>query len=651
MASPRLKDIPLYNSRIINNYIKYLMRRHSHLDVNEILRYASMTPYEVADENHWFTQKQINQFHEKLIQLSQDENIAREAGRYAASPEASGVIRQYFLGLVTPAAAYSMVGKAAKNWTRATTFESKKIASNKVEITVTPKAGVEEKSFQCENRIGSLEAVALLFQSKLPKVEHPECVFRGGKCCRYNFAFEKTLSSHLKQIRNMVALLLLAVLTFSNFVDTQFTASILFPSSLVVVFLLTLVAGNREQVELRSSLNSLKFSSDRLLEQMEVNYNNAVMTNEIGRAISRQTSSSDVLQSIVKIFKKRLDYDRCMILLADSQKKRLLFRAGYGYSENQLKFLNKTAFNLDKKNSKGIFVVSFKEQKPFLINDVKEIEKDLSIKSHLFAQKMSSQAFICCPIVADGETLGLLAVDNLRSKRPLVHTDMSLMIGLASVLGISLSNADLMAARERQLQSVLHALAASIDARDPMTAGHSEKVTEFAIGICDEMELPADYKEMIRVAALLHDYGKIGVPDNILKKPGRLTDREYEIVKTHSDKTRRILNRIQFEGIYRQVPVIAGSHHEKMDGSGYPQGLSGDEIPLGARIIAVADFFEAVTARRHYRGPINLKEAFRLIQEESGKTLDPKVVDAFLSYYSKVHAGEPEYRASIMKIS
>ena len=238
MATSHSKEIPLYNSRIINNYIKYLKKRYSHLDVDEILRYASMTPYEVADENHWFTQRQINLFHEKLIQVSQDKDIAREAGRYAASPEASGVIRQYFLGLVTPAAAYSMVGKVSKNWTRATSFETKKITSNKVEITVTPRPGVKEKSFQCENRIGSLEAVALLFQSKLPKVEHPECIFSGGNCCRYSLAFEKTLSSHLKQIRNIVAIALFAALIASGFINLHFAASILFPTSVMITFLL-----------------------------------------------------------------------------------------------------------------------------------------------------------------------------------------------------------------------------------------------------------------------------------------------------------------------------------------------------------------------------------------------------------------------------
>ena len=640
---------PLYNSRIINSYIKFLRKNYRNIDVNEIMHYAGMTPYEVADENHWLTQGQINAFHEKLSQLTFNVNIAREAGRYAASPEASSVMRQFFLGFVSPAKAYSMVGKASKNFTRSTTFETRELSPNKVEVTVTPKEGVKEEPFQCDNRTGLLEGLAMLFQGTPPRVEHPECVFRGGKSCRYIFAFERTLSSLLNKIRNYMALSFLPACLAISFFSPQLSATVLFPATIAILLLLTLIAGNRERAELRASLNTLQYSTDQLIEQMEVNYNNALMTNEIGQAITRQTSNRDVLSSVVQIFRKRLDYDRCMILLSDKKKKRLLFRAGYGYTEEQLKFLKQTAFHLDKSRSKGIFVICFREQKPFLINNVREIQHDLSIKSQLFANKLGSQAFICAPIIADGEPLGILAVDNLKSKKALVHSDMSLMIGLASVIGISIRNVELIQSREEQFSSILHALAASIDARDPMTSGHSERVTEFALGICNELRLPKEYREMIRVASLLHDYGKIGVPDNILKKPGKLTNAEYEIVKTHADKTRRILNQIRFEGVFSEVPAIAGSHHEKMDGSGYPLGLTGEEIPLGARIIAVADFFEAITARRHYRGPISLKRAFEMLKAESGVKFDPKVVSAFMRYISKAHAGEPVYRTAMLQ--
>jgi HD-GYP domain-containing protein (c-di-GMP phosphodiesterase class II)/Tfp pilus assembly protein PilZ len=265
----------------------------------------------------------------------------------------------------------------------------------------------------------------------------------------------------------------------------------------------------------------------------------------------------------------------------------------------------------------------------------------LSLDSLSFVKKIGTQSFICCPIVCEGSSIGILAVDNVKTKRPLVQSDISLLMGIASVIGISLRNAELIESKVRQFNSVLQVLAASIDARDSLTSGHSEKVTEYVVGICNELRLSRDDCEMIRVAALLHDYGKIGVPDAILKKAGALSPEEFDIVKTHADKTREILERINFEGIYRMVPEIAGAHHEKVDGSGYPNGLKGEEIPQGAKIIAVADYFEAITAKRHYREPMLLDEAMNIMRGEIDKHFERDIVDAFVSYYAKTYQQVP----------
>jgi len=208
-------------------------------------------------------------------------------------------------------------------------------------------------------------------------------------------------------------------------------------------------------------------------------------------------------------------------------------------------------------------------------------------------------------------------------------------MGVAPEIGISIHNCMLLEAKERQFKSIIQVLAASIDARDPLTAGHSEKVTEYALGICCELELPKEYEEMIRIASLLHDYGKIGIKDSILMKPGKLGTEERKEIETHAEKTRGILEQIHFEGIYKMIPDIAGSHHEKVNGSGYPKGHKREEISLGARIIAVADFFEAITSKRHYRDPMPLDIAFQLLNEEAEKSYDKKIVDAFIKHYNK----------------
>lgn len=641
MDSKTNKNRALYNSRIIDTFIKLIKSKYSYVKIGELLSYANMKPYEVADQGHWFTQEQVDLFYERLVKITKNEHIAREAGRYAASPDAIGVMRQYVLGMVSPATVYEMIGKTTANFTLSSSYESCRLASNKIEIIVTPHEGVTERLYQCENRIGFFEAIVNIYRNKLPTIEHTECMFTGGKVCRYIISWEKTASAHWKKIRNYsLPLLVLADVVFIAF--RLWTAlGIVLPASLAVFLLLTLIAEGKEKEEMKLSLDNNRESIDKLVEQININYNNALMTNEIGLALSSHTNTRDILASIIQIMEKRLDYDRGLILLADADRTKLQLEAGYGYSDELLELFDKVSFHLDRPESKGMFVVSFREQRPFLINDLDDVQETLSARSLTFARKLGTQSFICCPIISEDKSMGVLAVDNVKTKRPLVQSDMSLLMGIASVIGISIQNAEHSEARVRQFNSVLQVLAASIDARDSLTAGHSEKVTEYALGICKELGLSWEYCEMIRVAALLHDYGKIGVPDAILKKEGRLTEEEYEIVKTHSGKTREILLQIHFEGIYCEVPEIAGSHHEKIDGTGYPRGVKGKDIPLGAKIIAVADYFEAITAKRHYRDPMPVEEAFHALRGEIGKHFEKKFVEALIRYYTRTYLNKP----------
>ncbi len=649
--SPISPDTPLYNSRIVDTYIKLLQRKYSFVDVDEVLEYAGMKPYQVADQGHWFSQNQIDRFHAILSQKTGNKEISREAGRYTASPEALGVMRQYILGLIGPAKVYERIGKLSSRFTKSSTYETQKLSPNTIEITVKPREGAQEKQFQCENRLGFWDAIAQLFNSRLPRVEHPECMFKGDDVCRYLITWEAQGASLWKTARNVALVVLMVGCMTFGIIDLRMALTTLLPISVSIVFLLTLMTAHVEKKEFKSILSNFQGTYNELIDQIEANYNNARLTNDIGEAIASQTTIEGVLAKVVQLFEKRLNFDRGMVMLANAENSRLIFRAGFGYTRDKLNLLKKSAFHLDRPDAKGVFVACFNEQKPYLINDISEIGHRLSARSQAFAKEMGSQAFICCPIICDGKSIGILAVDNLKSKRPLVESDLSLLLGIAHVLGISIRNVELLDDRNRQMQSILETLAASIDARDPLTAGHSAKVTEYALGICKELNLPDEYREMIRVAALLHDYGKIGVPDSILKKPGRLTREEYDIVRTHAMKSRQILERINFGGALSQVPEIAGAHHEKADGSGYPLGLKGDEIPVGARIIAVADFFEAITAKRHYRDPLPIDVAFHLLDKERGIHFDETIVDAFKNHFTKTYLYDQGDKDKLQEVS
>ena len=175
-------------------------------------------------------------------------------------------------------------------------------------------------------------------------------------------------------------------------------------------------------------------------------------------------------------------------------------------------------------------------------------------------------------------------------------------------------------------------LAGAVDEKDPYTRGHSDRVTRYSLLIAKELGLPASFMETLQISAQLHDVGKIGIEDHILKKPGALTEEEFEVMKTHTTKGANIL---------RPVPQLAEMlpgielHHEALDGRGYPYGLKGEQIPLLARVIAVADTFDALTTNRPYQQAHTPEQALEIIRSIAGKRLDPKAVDALLAVYER----------------
>ncbi|MFQ5574928.1 MAG: HD domain-containing phosphohydrolase, partial [Terriglobia bacterium] len=179
-------------------------------------------------------------------------------------------------------------------------------------------------------------------------------------------------------------------------------------------------------------------------------------------------------------------------------------------------------------------------------------------------------------------------------------------------------------------EETVHSLGSMLEKRDPYTAGHQERVSTVAAAIAEEMGLSEDQVTGIRIGALIHDTGKINIPAEILSKPGRLTDIEFDLIRSHAEIGYQILKDIKFPW---PVAQIAHEHHERMDGSGYPRGLSGESIMLEARILAVADVVEAMASHRPYRAAKGIDEALDEIEKNKGHLYDAKVVEACLTLF------------------
>ena len=757
---------PLYNSRVIRNYVEYLKSYHPGIDIAPLLKYAEIETYQLNDEGHWLYQEQVDRFHEMLAEITNNPDIAREVGRFAVTSRSSGALRQYLLGFINPATAYAVIEKINTRLVRSTVMKIKSIGADKVEVKATCMPNVVEKPYQCLNRFGSLEAVAKIFTGKFAKIEHPVCLHKGGDYCLYTVSWEKTRIYVWKLIRNCsFALGFIACILSVSFMPPAYW-DVLVLSFLLMVIGTTLYTEHREKKELIANIRTQGDAADRLIDQINVSYNNSLLVQEIGQATSSILDIKQLLAVIIDALEKRLDFDRGMIMLANRERTRLVYTIGYGYSPEQQGYLKNIEFHLDNPKSRGAFVISFRKQTPFLINDVSEIARDFSPRSIEFAKRMGTRSFICVPIVFKGESLGILVVDNIHSKRLFSQSDMSLLMGIAPQIAISINNAisyrkitesekrfrslsesspdiiytidmhsvftyvnpawerllghqvedvlgryfvdflrpedipvysylfkdtldedhtvrdvigtllhkdgsdrffsisgapnvdsegrvigvvgtlkdvtDIMRSEaklkqsfdklQNALGSTIQTVSRIVESRDPYTAGHQERVARLATAIAEEMRLSGELIESIRMAATLHDVGKINIPAEILSKPKKLTDIEMRIVRMHPEVGYNILAPIEFP---YPIAKIVLQHHEKMDGSGYPAGLTGENILLEARILAVADVVEAMASHRPYRPAFDIEKALEEISRYRGTRYDEAVVSTCLKLFDE----------------
>jgi len=244
------------------------------------------------------------------------------------------------------------------------------------------------------------------------------------------------------------------------------------------------------------------------------------------------------------------------------------------------------------------------------------------------------RSVMCVPLQTSDEILGALYVDSLSGPGRFTDADLELVAAVGNQAGLALHRARLAGDLERLFLGTMRAIAATVDAKDGYTHRHSERVAAFAQRIGAELGLTDEEQQVAELAALLHDVGKIAVPDAILNKPGRLDSGEYAAIKLHPALGAEILSNIQSPAAARIVLGVK-HHHERWDGKGYPDGLAGEAIPLLGRLLGVADFLDALTSSRSYREPMALGEAVRLVEEGAGSHFDTRVVAAVKALHAR----------------
>lgn len=367
--------------------------------------------------------------------------------------------------------------------------------------------------------------------------------------------------------------------------------------------------------QLRAGLDfSLPIKSDPLVSLVK-----------IGRSITAVTDIDILLKVIAEETKIAIQADRCTVFMLDKDKNELWSKVALGMDSQEIRF----------PADKGLAGYVVKTGEPLNIPDAyndprfnPDIDKETGYHT---------KTILCMPIKNNNqEIIGAFQVLN-KLGGVFTKGDEDLLVAIGGSASIALENAQLFE-QQKELykeqkvlfESFIDTLATSIDARDKITAGHSSRVKLYSMLLVDALDCDEKFKEIVEKAAILHDIGKIGIRDSVLQKEGKLTDEEYKHIQEHVRITHDILEKIHTSDDFKQITEIACSHHEKFDGSGYYRHLSGENIPFGGRILAVADVFDAITSKRHYRDKMPIQNVIDILISGKDKHFDGKLVDMFL---------------------
>ncbi|MCL2388925.1 MAG: GAF domain-containing protein [Elusimicrobia bacterium] len=405
--------------------------------------------------------------------------------------------------------------------------------------------------------------------------------------------------------------------------------------NLVVVFLIVLFFINRERrkvarytdeqhkkiVDLENKLQINSLDLDNLLVML-------AGLHEFGMTATGIILKEELAQSVVEVACKLIHSNTGSLMLIDKNENDLYIAASRGIPTNIAK-------NTRMKIGEGVAGRVAHTGKPIFVED---IETDVRFLRSNVVERYTSKSFISVPLRVKNRIAGVLNINAPEVNTRLEDRDVRLLTILADQAAMTLENIELYNNLQDFYFEMVQTLARVIDAKDSYTHDHADRARHYAKLIATRMHLPQAIIRHIEYAALMHDIGKIGIDENILKKPGKLTPEEIEVIKKHPSIGNKIIAPVTF--LSPVAPMVL-YHQEWYNGKGYPEGLAGEEIPLGARIVAVIDAFDAMTSDRPYRKALSVEIAIGELKKCAGTQFDPDIVDIFINILQEESAAIP----------
>lgn len=367
----------------------------------------------------------------------------------------------------------------------------------------------------------------------------------------------------------------------------------------------------------------LAMENVKLTKALEEKVNRLSIINDLGRAMHSIHNTRELLDFFVQMVADEIGADRVSLMLLDKGVNKLLIKASYGIEEE-------LARKVELAIGEGIAGRVVKEGNPIFVIDVDRMTSLPLLGTDFYSSDsfISAPLKLSIPIKYRKETIGVINISNKRGGGSFSEEDLDFISLLTSQASHAIENARMFDEQKKTHFEVITALADVLEAKDSHTGSHSNRMYNYAMQIGEKLGLSAAEKERLSYVAILHDIGKIGIPESILQKPSKLTDEEFEIMKSHPIKGAEILKRVSF--LVPVAPLIR-HHHERFEGNGYPDRLKGEEIPIQSRIVSIIDAYDAMTSDRPYRKSLGMEWAIGELKRCAGTQFDPQIVEIFIS--------------------
>jgi putative nucleotidyltransferase with HDIG domain len=598
-------EVNCLNIKAVYQYVASRIPRKAHLIFKDLPGvYANVEkPVEaLTDENNWVSNELAVKVFQNAKEILRDENAPFSIGMESIARKQFGYIQKLFLrAFGGPAGLLKRINHINSQFNTNKIVETVYSSPRHAVVRLHWKENRGITSDICAFNRGIYSAIPTIWDMPPAEVQEPYCFFKGDPYCQFNILFQSNRRSFwrlLSHFRTRKSQLLSALEQIEN-----------------------------DKLALKKKYDEVNRLNTELADKVE----KLRAINVASNMLVSQDNTEKILKATMKSMGEVLKYDRAIIMLADPEGRYLEFK--YAYGEDPL-FINKHLrgyrIPLDRENN--IIAKVAREGKPVYIKDPDSAGLR---KGNIILRNFNVHSFIIAPLVVNERIIGIVGADRLRSTKNVTPKDLEELSIFTNNIAETLHKARLKEEIETSYLNTVRALVQAIEEKDAYTRGHSERVASISMQLGQMMNLPPKELEYLRLGCLLHDVGKIGISESIVCKNEELTSEEYDIIKQHPLKGEEIVRPISF--LQNHLYLIR-NHHECYDGSGYPDGLTGEEIPLGAQIISVADAYDAITSTRPYRMGLSPEEALHRIILYSGIQFAPRVVQVFKELFPRIRA-------------